>query len=43
MSQKNIYMRDDFREYTIPVEAEGIDYIAVTLSNGMGVLDISII
>ncbi len=34
---------DDFREYTIPVEAEGIDYIAVTLSNGMGVLDISII
>lgn len=34
---------DEFNEYTIPIEAEGVGYIAVTISNGMGVLDISVI
>ncbi len=34
---------DDFREYTIPVKAEGSDYIALTISSGMSILDITII
>ncbi|MBR5514091.1 MAG: glycoside hydrolase family 3 C-terminal domain-containing protein [Ruminococcus sp.] len=34
---------DDFREYTIPVEPQESNYIAVTISSSMGIIDISII
>lgn len=34
---------DEFNEYKIPIKAEGIGYMAVTISNGMGVLDVSVI